>query len=238
MYSHRYCSPIWKRQGDYFVPKEWSKIRYPHRVRNIIDEIKNHLTDKDTPVFVRGSLIEEKNPHPKSDLDIIIFQHHHTQDVISPKIHQSFQRLVDINLFDANALEPRTILLPLIHLRSIQISGTTFVQRPIPINTQFWEPLWGCYAIGRLKNNIHALPPRKVMELKQLIRAVGVLYLRHRGDFSRDIETCLGWLETYDKELGVYTRQIWSKRSSLEVLDVAPIRHWLLEFWDDLESCL
>ena len=236
MLAHRYCSPVWRRKEDHFIPEEWSKIRYPRRVHSIIGGIKKHIVDKETPVFVRGSLIEEKKPHPKSDIDIIIVQSQQKNEIISPDIHRSFQQTIDINRLDVRALEPRKILVPLIHLRSMQISGTTFVQRSVPINAQFWEPLWNCYAVGRLKNRIHNPPPRRVMELKQFIRAIGVLHLRQQGEFSRDIETCLGWLETYDKDLGAYSRKIWSKRSSLERLDVSPLRSWLLDFWDELES--
>ena len=98
MLAHRYCSPIWRRKGERFIPEEWSKIRYSRRVHSIIDDIKNHIIDKETPVFVRGSLIEEKKPHPKSDIDIIVVPSQRKNEIISPDIHRSFQQMIDINL--------------------------------------------------------------------------------------------------------------------------------------------
>ena len=233
-FSHRYCTPIWKSEAGYFYPEDWSQYTFTHRVYNSIEKIKRCIVDKEVPVFVRGSLIEEKQPHPKSDIDIVILLQHKATEVIAPEIHTLFPQTIDINAFLIDTLEPKIYLLPLIHLRSMQISGKEFVQKPICIDSNFWDPLWECYAVHRLSNILHTLAPRRVMELKQLIRSVGVIQLRKQGLFSRDIEICLGWLERYDRALGAYARQLWSLRSTTVPLDIAPVRHWVVDTWYDL----
>ena len=228
---NRYCSPIWKEEDGLFIPEDWTQIQFSSSVQRTIRTLQEHIITKDVPVFVRGSLIEELNPHPKSDLDILYIAPQTSPLVFHPNIRSEFSRTLDINPYHPDALEPRRYLVPLIHIRSMQISGPKFARTSIEISDTFAEDLWEQYRVESMSSNLRKTGIERVMKLKHLFRALGLLSLMDGDGFTRDINACLEWLHKKNSKLTEYGQQLWMERTSSHPLYIAPIRDWISQQW-------
>ena len=227
-YRRRYCSPIWEEINGYFIPEDWTRIQFSGSVLKTIQRIQENLLDKSIPVFVRGSLIEECSPHPKSDVDLLYYAPQTSPPLFHTTLYSSVSRPLDINAYHFDALEPRRYLLPLMHIRSLQISGESFIRREIEISDGFIDDLWEQYRVPYMPSVVTVQGVRRVMLLKQLFRALGLLSLRNGDGFTRDIQTCLEWLHKVYPKLAHYSEELWAQRTSRVPLDIEPVKDWIL----------
>ena len=224
--SNRLISPYWEIKNHCFVPINWETVpRTPDAIR-LISKIQHTILDTNIPIFIRGSILEEVHPHPKADIDIIyIAPQSHTTPIFS-NLRRCTQRDIDINVYSKDASEPKYFLLPLLHVRAMQISGPHLHQQHIPVNLDFVFNLWNQYNISQLPRIITADDPKRISRLKQLFRTLGLLSLLHGDGFTRDIHSCLDWLHEQDVLLSTTAQQIWMQRTEATSVNIASILKW------------
>ena len=226
--QNRYCSPAWNEEDKCFIPEDWSVVRFSAQVRSIIDNIRANILDETVPIFVRGSLIEERQPHPKSDIDVLYIANQSQTNIFTHDIKLKSSRPLDINPYYTDVLEPRDYLLPLIHIRSFQIAGPYFERRPFDVTQTFYTHLWRQYRIDLMPPRLSATGLMRVMYLKHLFRSIGLVMHLQGGRYSRDIRTCIAWLIGQEPELGTLAEQIWMERTGVGEIWLRPLRDWVI----------
>ncbi len=153
----------------------------------------------DVPIFLRGSLVEKYNPHPKADIDLIV-----VTDQKNPPV--SFQRLSDLGkVIDPQPLSwdfDCPVLATLLWTRSLQVSGRTIPQQAVFIDSEWILAHWLVHGMNRLPPTIRSQGLRRVSHAKQLIRCAGLIWYMKEGQFSRDLPICIQWAREIDAGLG------------------------------------
>ena len=213
-----------------------SDTHFPPLAREISQIIKqsNHT---DTPVFLRGGILESSAPHPKSDIDLII---------VSPtlKHNVSLEALKTLDRFiDVHVLSPTRnsdiVYHTLLHTRSIQILGTPMVQQNVLIDAKWLYHHWLTYGVNRLPRVLNGSQPRRVQEVKMLLRSVALIWYMKNHMFSRSLDTCLSWLELLHPQFAVHmSNQLSCLDNPIQApFEVSQLCDWLsknfYELWDN-----
>lgn len=207
----------------------------------IVEEIKNRITNEnsgDTPIFLRGSLIEQYNPHPKADIDIIV-----VTDQKNPPV--SFQSLSNLGrVVDPLPLSwnfDNQVLATLMWTRSLQLTGEPIIQQKVFIDSEWILAHWLIHGINRLPPIIHSQGLRRVSHAKQLIRCVGLIWYMKNGQFSRDLPICIRWALQIDPTLGQALQSLFETLGVVEQspFDISIIQGNLqahfYDLWNDFE---
>ena len=227
--EQRLYSPYWPIEHNRFMPIQWRSEDFSEEAKKVIEIIKQEARSPDEPIFIRGSIIESLHPDPRSDIDIVVIRSQLISQSFLRSFADSFRRPLDINIYSQDALEPKTHLLPLIHICSYQASGPFFERKPVEIDRHFIFELWNQYAVYSLPQQIVPQDRFRISYLKQLLRVQGLLSLLAGDGFTRHIPSCLTWLSAQNPQLGHLAQQIWDWRSSDQILFIEPIVHWTVE---------
>jgi len=232
-------SPTWAVKDGHFHPLDWEAI--PQRMESAqLISILCKSTVKHASLFLRGSMLEQKSPHPQADVDIFVV-------TSTPKIVQldlrelkNIDRPLDIRTVDLSAQTVDPVFLLLIHCRSLFITGEAFHQCPIPINKQLWVAHWLRYAPFSLPRILHSEGLRRLSEIKQIIRSIGVIQALKHNQFSRDLHTCIEWAKVENPAVATLCLELLQTvYPPYPPFDISMIQHWLrrefyaqIKHWD------
>ena len=181
--------------------------------------------------FVRGSILEECIPHPKSDIDILVFSDPRDNGNLCQTIRKTLHftnRTIEVismprDLFFKDI--PRALLGT---TRSFPIVGPVFPTLYIPADIQTARAHWNLY--NPLKYQAGYSQRKLLIVAKQLFRAVGVIQLIENQRFSRHLPTCLQWAwEIAPVQVAQCYQHLWVylNRQPWQYLDLQPVYQWL-----------
>ena len=189
-------SVYWHQEDNaFFFPKHLERIHSPFG--KIIAEAVKDL-DNGLQVFLRGSLLEAEHPFIYADADLFVLYDNHKQ-LEQLSICLPFYKFYDIKLIHQTSLGTDYVYEALLHCRSLQISGDTFVRKPVMADKKFaWEH-WIKYCPATIPNQINTGTNVALIYFKLLTRCFGVLSFLKNKSFTRDIAECINIAHCEDK---------------------------------------
>lgn len=217
------------------------RIRYKNsvwrRIQALIAPIRPLFMERDATLYLRGSALEAREPHPKSDIDFVLVAdrqywmefHHLLQDTV-----QVQKRPVDVYLMERSHLPSDLIIRLLLHTRSELVAGPKLTLSPVAADFTTAKVHWDTFAIHKLPPQLISNHEANACMVKQLLRAIAPVELVEHGRFSRDLPTCLEWIEERaPQNIVPFFQQAWYHMGTLQnppVL-IQPARDWLLKSW-------
>ena len=229
-------SPIWEVKDDWIQPVCFEVLPpLAHQIIEILDQ-RNH---GDFSIFLRGSCVEQVDIHPKSDIDILIVSEQRYPPIFMQEL-EVFQRFVDAVVISRDDEDP--VYSTLLYTRSVQVSGQKISPKPVQITKKWLFAHWLKYGVNRLPPVLKSQGSRRVAELKQMIRSIGLIWYMKEREISRDISVCLGWASTLDRNFGTILQEQFSDLSQeyYEPFEASEIVEWLgaifYQEWDQFTS--
>jgi hypothetical protein len=173
-------------------------------------------------LFLRGGVLEECRPHPKSDIDLMVVGPQEESGPAAASIRTRLAclgRPVEAVPFESWQLARHVQIRMLVRCRSLQFSGPAVALPVLPVDSVLRQALWNCYAPCLLPPQLEGPVRQRLVTVKYLLRAVGVLGL-FDGRYSRDLRTCLAWSKAYVPETQGLLEEAFA---SLEDADPQPL---------------
>ena len=220
-------NPVWKYKDGCFLPVDWSVINLSNEAEKIIVALQKSPV-QNASVLLRGSILEQSKPHFAADIDILILTENLKKMRFNFSVLNKFGRFLDIVCIDISN-ERDEVLYTLAKTRSLHICGNKFSNGKIKVSKQLLVDHWLKYAPFRLPNILSSVKSRRLSEVKQIIRTVGVIYFLKYNKFSRDIRTCINWAKDESKEMGEEIEELFKTVSANEPtnFDIRKIKAWL-----------
>ena len=200
------------------------RIRYKNsvwrRIQALIAPIRPLFMGRDATLYLRGSALEAREPHPKSDIDFVLVAdrqywmefHHLLQDTV-----QVQKRPVDVYLMERSHLPSDLIIRLLLHTRSELVAGPKLTLSPVAADFTTAKVHWDTFAIHKLPPQLISNHEANACMVKQLLRAIAPVELVEHGRFSRDLPTCLEWIEERAPQNVVpFFQQAWYHMGTLQ----------------------
>jgi len=164
-------------------------------------------------IYLRGSMVEDDNPHLNADIDIYII---HKNGIIKKDIERllydlsKYNRPVDLHIFHANDFEEEIPNRLLLNTGSIHLTGPKVTFEPVEANQEMIMQHWILYNPGFAPDIMYSSVKSRVCALKNLTRCFGLISLIENHSFTRDIPDCLDIAKTINK--GIYEKlaENWS----------------------------
>ena len=219
-------SPVWVPHDNQYVPIDWSSICFSKKTRQILEFLQTHPIEH-AQVFIRGGLLEQKRPHPQSDLDVTILIDTNSGVDYDWNELDRFGHPLDVKVISPRDITSVQSLL--IHTRSLQVSGEPFQQRPFTITDRLWQDLWYLYGVSNLPSRLTSRGYLRVVAVKQIFRSVAILHAMDTNEFTRDLYIALGWSKEYSIELYHRLEEIYISlhRGDYKEFDIGSIQKWL-----------
>ena len=217
------------------------RIRYKNsvwrRIQELIAPLRPLFLELDATLYLRGSALEAREPHPKSDIDFILVAerthwrtiHHLLQDTIRIE-----KRPVDVYLMDRSQVSSDVLMRLLLHTRSELVAGLRLHLEPVAADFTTAKVHWDTFAIHKLPDQLISNHEANACMVKQLLRSIGPIELVNHGRFSRHLPTCLEWIEERaPQNILPYFQQAWYHMGTLQnpPVVIQPARDWLLKAW-------
>ena len=185
-------------------------------------------------IYLRGSMLESKCPHPNADIDICLI---HEAQYISRnealEIAGSLQhlgRMVDLHLFTPEDLLrdiPNRLLL---YATSRHITGKILEIPAVNADQEMMLQHWKIYNPGFAPDVMYSTRRSRVCALKCLTRCFGLISLAEQGVFSRDISFCMDFAKKLNREIHQRLRETWEIVDLKKPLNLKEIKEFLLEY--------
>ena len=217
----------WRIENGYFQPKLLSAKSYEvHQIIRALQETQ--LAD----VFLRGSILEEWMPHPKSDLDIYVFTDQNQGLPISQIIQSALHfvhRPIEIVCMNQSTFLGDIPKALLGSTRSYAIHNP-FPSCQIKADYEAAKAHWLQYRPTRYQTGYPA--HKSLVMSKQLFRSIGVIRLIEDQRFSRHLPTCLQWAyEIAPLNVAQNFELLWHNlaQPSWHSINIDPIIEWFKE---------
>lgn len=180
-------------------------------VKLIANALKNFKLNS---IYLRGSIIDNKPIHQNADIDLYIIHNDayinrgEVLDIVESLKH--LNRFVDMHLIRFNSLDydiPNRLLL---NNRSIHIGGPQIQIKPVELNHEMITQHWKAYNPNFAPDIMYSSVRSRVCALKNLTRCFGLISLIEKKIFTRDIQECLDYAETFDKTIYQYLLNNWN----------------------------
>jgi len=186
-------------------------------------------------LFIRGSMVEEHSPHPKSDIDFFyvgdVYQGHRIGKEIELKLND-LDRPVEVAVITKHEAETSDVYRLLLHTRSKLIAGKPIIFAPVKANFKTMQSHYNRYGAFMVNDVLSGTLQRRVCELKQLTRSFAIPQFFLHGQFSRDIFTCVNWAKQIDLKAGDFLEKYWyqlDNSSELPNMEVKYIKQTLFQ---------
>ena len=188
-------------------------------------------------VYLRGSRLEEAEPHPLADLDLVVVADNVADKkaswaILHPwALAQPMQ--VDLTGHVPQALESCAAYRLLLATRSMRIFGPPRTWTPVPANEATMRTHAQRYHVHLAERGIKGETLLRVNLLKRLTRSFGVWGFCEGLPFTRDIATCLRRADVLAPEAAQALRHGWDDMReqaffvgpALEALARCPLFH-------------
>lgn len=201
---------IWKIQKGAFLPFD---IVPSQNSSHVVSAIKQLDIPKNTSIYLRGSFLETDILHPNSDVDLVIISEISVLEFIQTiNTHLAFiNRPIEIVCLSSEDLHLSSTYRLLLHTRSLHIAGPEVVFDPVLANLETMRDHFFHYKPHMLSPYLSLNKSIRIMQLKQITRAYGILYfMKNQEFFSRDILTCIKWAREIDWKSGERLGDLWS----------------------------
>jgi len=193
-----------------FVPVDLPETPLCRRIAEAILEL---YLPPGYSVYLRGSCVERVDPHPHADIDLVVIG-----SAFPSVLRDEFQealvgegRPVEVSYLSLEGLERDQVHRVLLSTRARLIAGPARSISPVEVSDQIIWSFWNRYSVFmiRLIENEH--PCQRLCKLKQLTRGFGVAIWFFKGEFSRDIATCLEFARDWAPEAANLLHQEWAE---------------------------
>jgi len=155
--------------------------------------------DEGCRVYLRGGILEECVPHAQADVDLVVVGPRAQSTDVAEAICErlaALDRPIEAVPIEEADLQRVAQLRMLIQFRSLQLHGASLGLPPLEVNDALIDGLWRVYSPSLLADTLEGHLRHRLVTLKYLLRAVGILGLSE-GCYSRDLRTCLAWSQRY-----------------------------------------
>jgi hypothetical protein len=215
-----------------FKNSVWRKIQASiHPIRDRCDEIG-------ATVYLRGSALEAREPHPKSDIDFVLVaerQYWMELQCLLKNTVQIERRPVDVYLMEREHVSSDVLMRLLLHTRSERVAGLKLELSPVAADFTTAKVHWDTFAVHKLPDQLISNYEANACMVKQLLRSIGPIDLVNYGRFTRDLSTCLDWIEERaPQNIIPYFQMAWYHMGTLQdpPVVILPARDWLLKEWN------
>lgn len=228
--------PIWSTHEGYFKSFD---IKNTPLYNEISDKIASISLPASSSLYMRGSIVEEFKPHPKSDVDIILIQSSEKSQEIIKILHSELSYLnrpIEIHPMTMNEINSNPTFELLLHTRAKHLSGLKIDFNPILANFETMSSHYNTYRAYMINDILVGNEQQRVCELKQITRSFGIVNFLLLGEFSRDIYTCIQWAKRIDKKAGELLELFWlqlNERVPLPKMDTRYIKQILWKTSND-----
>ena len=195
----------WPIEAGNFIFPEYLETIQSHIGKEIQKSIMDYHGE--LQVFMRGSILEYRNPFRNSDLDLFVL-YEDFAEVEKLKYHLPKGYDYDVKLVRNSRDNEDYVLDALLHCRSKQLSGKSIIRKPIPANREFAWNHWVKYCPVMIPSIIHTHDPYALIHFKLLTRCFGVISFLREGLFTRDINECILIAEKDSTEYGHTLKQL------------------------------
>jgi hypothetical protein len=170
--------------------------------------------DSELSFYIRGSLVEESDPHPQADLDLIaVCDSRWRSRGLAPQVVERLSVLgkaVDLQLVDLPLLSVHIPQRLLLCCRGLHIAGRTFKIPPVRFDRAMVDAHWQVYNPEFAPDVMEHSPRSRVCAMKNLTRCVGLIMLTNEGRFTRHIQTCVDYASAVDSSLYESLMEMWA----------------------------
>ena len=200
-------------------------------VKLIANALKNFKLNS---IYLRGSIIDNKPIHQNADIDLYIIHNDayinrgEVLDIVESLKH--LNRFVDMHLIRFNSLDydiPNRLLL---NNRSIHIGGPQIQIKPVELNLEMITQHWKAYNPNFAPDIMYSSVRSRVCALKNLTRCFGLISLIEKKIFTRDIQECLDYAETFDKTIYQYLLNNWNLVDYQRPMYLSKIKEFLTHY--------
>jgi predicted nucleotidyltransferase len=222
---------IWSIKNEYFTPFKMNICRNAEYVISILKKIS---ITSDQSIYLRGSFLESNELFPGSDIDIIVIDDKLENQVIYEiKSKLDFtNRNIEIVLLSQDQIKNRPSYRLLLHTRSLLVSGKIINFDPVKADLETMRDHLFQYKPFMVSQYLSKNKNIRIIQLKQITRAYGILYFLYQNKFSRDIKTCTLWAKEINHTAGNFLEEMWGKvdfTSSYENVDLSIIKTTFIE---------
>lgn len=218
----------WEIKNNRFTKQQLSGNQFCLSVAKLLEGFES------LSFYLRGSMIEDETPHINADIDLyVIHQLNYLPREKSTEIIarlSCFNKFIDLHIFNQNELNldlPNRLLL---YSRSIHILGPEIKFQPIAIDQNMIEMHWKAYNPNFAPDIMFSSVRSRVCALKNLTRCFGLISLIERKVFTRDIQECIDYAETLDKEIHLYLIGNWKIVDFNKPLYLREIKEFLIRY--------
>jgi hypothetical protein len=225
--------PVWKIANSKFLPFYIKEDSLSSEAKEFIHKVRKlNLLES---IYLRGSLIENKQPFWKSDIDIFVISKGSVNNEINRQICALSVRELDIKMINAEYLKTDLVFYALLAHRSMHINGEKINLEFLPTNREFAWHHWVKYFPSGLPNEFDCSQRVSVIYFKQLIRCFGVIMFLEQNKFTRDINSCIDYSLSIDPEVYLI---LTSMKKSIEEnekknYDIKQIKKLLINLFDN-----
>lgn len=230
--------PVWTVRDGFLQPVDWSNVPRSDLAEEIVQVLEKCPVQNASLLF-RGSILEQAEPHPEADVDVMILTEDRRAASFDLSTLCAFGRPVDAVLVERGRHSPDNVLWTAACTRALYVAGATHLSRPVRLDRQLLVDHWLKYAAFSLPPTLHNQGLRRLAEVKQVIRAIGLVHGLASHQFSRDLATCLNWAMQESPGLGNDAASLFNTVSNSESApyDITRIQAWLrLHFYDRITN--
>ena len=237
--KHRYLiDPKWPLQEGLILAIDWSCVPLSDLAAKVVECLRCCPVEN-ASLLLRGSILEQALPHPGADVDVIILTKDRRKASVDLSALQSFGRPVDAVLVEHGSRTPDSVLWAAACTRALFVAGTPHQSRPITLDRQLLVDHWLKYSAFSLPSILRTQGLRRLAEVKQVIRSIGLVHGLERQRFSRDLQTCLDWSAEEVPALAEEAALLFDtvQHDPSPDFDISRIQGWLrLRFYERIES--
>jgi hypothetical protein len=208
---------------------------------DLFQRVRQRVSGHDWPagvsLYLRGSAVERRHPHPGADLDLVIVGAVQPAAVIGElrTLLAPERRLVDVVALSPESLRDDLCHRLLLTTRARLVAGPEVPVEPVAADDRVAWAFWRRYAVFLVSQRNGGSVQRRVTELKQLTRAFGVFRWLRAHRFTRDVGTCLDWTRREAPAAAAVLDAGWrelertGETEPTGPLDIEPVRDALVE---------
>ena len=215
----------WEVIDGKFIKRDVRCNELTNSLKKILSPFHEHS------IYIRGSMIEQSNPHPNADIDIYILHKEknllkkYTDEVLLQLSH--YKRAIDLHVISLDQLAndiPNRLLLS---TSSIHIVGDKIEFQPVASDEKKSASHWKVYNPEFAPDIMYSTVKSRVCALKNLTRCFGLLRHIDGFGFTRDINECLEFAKTIDEITYNYLINNWEIVDFKVPMELKEIKRYL-----------